>query len=171
MPFLPNKRNHLDVFVAVLTYVFTAKCLMASEVTPELVFPLFLCGVYEFFFDYGQHLHTYGTQNLHFFACMCAPHLQPSCTGVDWVLLFFLAHVSTSSSLRSLLRGTRCFDVGKGQLVGIQLFLSWFYFASGFCKLGPTFQHMFTANLVAAKFMVSHYRRTCRGAAVTFCRP
>ena len=43
----------------------------------------------------------------------------------------------------------------QGQLVGIQLFLSWFYFSSGFCKLGPTFQYMFTANLTAAKFMVS----------------
>jgi len=114
---LPNSRNHLDVLVAVFTYVLSARCLLAGSVSPELVFPLLLCGIYEFVFDYGQHLHTYGTQNLHFFACMCFP-------------------------------------VGKGQLVGIQLFLSWFYFCSGFCKLGPTFQHMFTANLLAAKFMV-----------------
>jgi hypothetical protein len=118
MPFLPNKRNYLDVFVeGPLTYVLTFRCLTAAAVTPDLVFPLAMCSMYEFFFDYGQHLSDYGTQNLHFFVCMSFP-------------------------------------VGEGQLIGIQLFLSWFYFSSGFCKLGPTFQHMFTMNLAAAKFMV-----------------
>ena len=49
--------------------------------------------------------------------------------------------------------------------MGIQLFLSWFYFSSGFCKMGPTFQYMFSSNLLAAKFMVDvpwaqAYRKT-----------
>lgn len=101
MGLLPNTRNHLDVYVAILTYVFSARCLIAPAVTPALVVPLFLCGIYEFIFDYGQHLHTYGTQNLHFFACMCFP-------------------------------------VGEGQLVGIQLFLSWFYFSSGYVPKAGT---------------------------------
>lgn len=119
MRFLPNKRNYLDVFVeGPLTYVLTARCLLAPEVTPVLMVPLVLCGIYEFFFDFGQHLHTYGTQNLHFFVCMCFP-------------------------------------VGSGQLVGIQLFLSWFYFCSGFCKIGPTFPVFFTSNLTNAKFMTN----------------
>ena len=42
-----------------LTYIFTVRILIAPEVTPALVLPLALCGVYEFIFDYGQHLHNY----------------------------------------------------------------------------------------------------------------
>ncbi|EOD17111.1 hypothetical protein EMIHUDRAFT_244412 [Emiliania huxleyi CCMP1516] len=116
--FLSMRRSRLDCLVeGVLTHVFTWRCLLAPEVSPELVWPLAACGVYELLFDYGQHMHTYGTQNLHLFVCMCFP-------------------------------------VERGQVVGMQLFLTLLYIGSGFCKLGPTFPHMFTMNLASAKFMV-----------------
>jgi hypothetical protein len=79
---------------------------------------LFACSVYEFIFDYGQHLSTYGTQLMYVFACMCVP-------------------------------------VEQGQLIGIQIFLTWFYFCSGWCKLGPWFKYLNVANLMTAKFMVN----------------
>ena len=47
-----------------------------------------------------------------------------------------------------------CFPVERGQVAGMQLFLHLFYFSSGFCKMGPTFQYMFSSNLLTAKFMV-----------------
>merc|ERR1712048_258387 len=81
------------------------------------IWPLFGCLLYEFLFDYGQHLHTYGTQTLHVFACMCFP-------------------------------------VAQGQIVGIQLFLTWFYACSGWCKIGPWFKYLNVSNLMTAKFMV-----------------
>lgn len=120
-PFLPNflasmQRNYLDVLVeGILTYGCAVYALMGSSVTPQRILPLTLCALYEFIFDYGQHIHNYGTQNLHFFICMC-------------------------------------FE--QGQVSAIQLFLIFFYFCSGFCKQGPTFQYMFTSNLLTAKFMV-----------------
>jgi len=129
MSCLPYKRNYLDVFVeGILTYVFVWRVLLAHEVTPHLMWPLTACAIYEFFFDHGQHLHTYGTQNLHCFVAMCFP-------------------------------------VHQGQVVGIQLFLIWFYACSGWCKIGPCFKFLNISNLMTAKFMVgmpwSHwFRRT-----------
>ena len=112
------KRSYLDALVeGILVHVFSLRCLLAPEVTPELVIPLACCMTYEFLFDYGQHMHTYATQNLHLVVCMCFP-------------------------------------VAQGQVVGMQLFLTLLYIGSGFCKLGPTFPHMFTMNLASAKFMV-----------------
>jgi hypothetical protein len=116
MPCLSNTRNWLDVIVeAPLTWGFTIRCLAAPEVTPGLMLPLTLCGIYEFIFDYGQHLHTYGTQNLHCFVAMC-------------------------------------FSVEKGQIVGIQLFLTWFYVCSGWCKIGPWFKYLNVGNAMTAKW-------------------
>ena len=46
---------------------------LAPEVTPSLMIPVALCGIYEFIFDFGQHLSSYGTQNLHVIVCMCFP--------------------------------------------------------------------------------------------------
>mmetsp|Transcript_8532 Transcript_8532/g.27173 ORF Transcript_8532/g.27173 Transcript_8532/m.27173 type:complete len:595 (-) Transcript_8532:178-1962(-) len=129
MPCLSSTRNVLDVLVeGVLTYMFTLRCLCAPDVTPALVRPLALCGIYEFIFDYGQHLHTYGTQNLHCLVPMC-------------------------------------FRVEQGQIVGIQLFLTWFYICSGWCKIGPWFKYLNVSNLMTAKWMVGApwakwYRRT-----------
>lgn len=118
MPCLSSTRNLLDVLVeGPLTYFFTLRCLCAAEVTPDLMMPLALCGIYEFFFDYGQHIHTYGTQNLHCFVAMC-------------------------------------FTVDQGQVVGIQLFLTWFYVCSGWCKIGPWFKYINVSNLMTAKYMV-----------------
>mmetsp|Transcript_78338 Transcript_78338/g.242903 ORF Transcript_78338/g.242903 Transcript_78338/m.242903 type:complete len:628 (+) Transcript_78338:41-1924(+) len=119
MPCLTSTRNYLDVLVeGVLTYAFIAGCL-CSEMPSESCWmvPLTSCAVYEFVFDYGQHMHTYGTQNLHTFVCMC-------------------------------------FSLEQGQVVGIQLFVTWFYLCSGWCKLGPWFKHLNTANLMSAKYMV-----------------
>jgi len=48
-----------------------------------------------------------------------------------------------------------CVPVEQGQLVGIQLFLTWFYFCSGWCKIGPWFKYLNVANLMTAKFMVN----------------
>ena len=61
-------------------------------------------------------------------------------------------------------------QVGRGQVVGMQLFLTLLYIGSGFCKLGPTFPHMFTINLACSKFMVdvpwAHwFRNVCAVAA------
>lgn len=122
-PFMPecfgNTRNYLDVLVeGVLTYVIAFYILSQPTVTCEMMYPLFACSVYEFIFDYGQHLSTYGTQLMYVFACMCVP-------------------------------------VEKGQLVGIQLYLTWFYFCSGWCKVGPWFKYLNVANLMTAKFMVN----------------
>lgn len=127
--FLSPKRNLLDVFVEnVLTYGFAIRCLLAPEVTPALVFPLACCCIYEFLFDYGQHMSNYGTQNLHFFICMSFP-------------------------------------VADGQVIGIKVFLTWFYFCSGICKIGPTFPYFFTGNLLTSKYMIDQpwsqwFRRT-----------
>ena len=74
-----------------LTYIFTVRILIAPEVTPALVLPLALCGVYEFIFDYGQHLHDYGTQNLHFFVCMCFPVGAGQVVGIQLFLTLFYA--------------------------------------------------------------------------------
>lgn len=112
------KRNLVDVSVeGVLTYIAAAYALCLPTVTPAAMLPVALCSVYEFIFDYGQHMHTYGTQNMHMFVCCCFPSLHD-------------------------------------QITGMQLFLTFFYFCSGACKLGPTFQYMFTSNLLSAKFMV-----------------
>eukprot|EP00403_Amphidinium_massartii_P010959 CAMPEP_0178414714 /NCGR_PEP_ID=MMETSP0689_2-20121128/23179_1 /TAXON_ID=160604 /ORGANISM="Amphidinium massartii, Strain CS-259" /LENGTH=600 /DNA_ID=CAMNT_0020036013 /DNA_START=145 /DNA_END=1947 /DNA_ORIENTATION=- len=121
-PFMPafvgNTRNWLDVAVeGFLTYIFAIRIIIAPEVTPTMMMPLFACALYEFLFDYGQHMHTYGTQTLHLFACMCFP-------------------------------------VSQGQVVGMQLFCTWFYFCSGWCKIGPWFKHLNVANLLGAKYMV-----------------
>lgn len=129
MPCLPSTRNYLDVFVeGVLTYVFVVGCL-CSPIPSESAFmvPLTACAIYEFIFDYGQHMHTYGTQNLHHFVAMC-------------------------------------FSVQQGQVVAIQLFSTWFYLCSGWCKMGPWFKHLNVANLMTAKYMVGQpwsawYRR------------
>ncbi|CAK0805988.1 unnamed protein product, partial [Prorocentrum cordatum] len=116
MPCLSSKRNWIDVIVeAPLTWALTIRCLAAPEVTPELMLPLTLCGIYEFIFDYGQHMHTYGTQNLHCFVAMCFP-------------------------------------IEKGQIVGIQLFLTWFYVCSGWCKIGPCFKYLNVGNAMTAKW-------------------
>merc|ERR1719387_2198997 len=80
-----------------------------------MVLPLFACALYEFIFDFGQHLHTYGTQILHIFACMC-------------------------------------FSIDQGQVVGIQVFLTWFYFCSGWCKIGPWFKYINIGNMMTAKW-------------------
>lgn len=119
MPCLGSTRNYLDVLVeGVLTYVFSIRILCAPAVTPALMRPLVACGIYEFLFDFGQHLHTYGTQNLH---CLVA----------------------------------MCFTVEQGQIVGIQLFLTWFYVCSGWCKVGPWFKYLNISNLMTAKYMVN----------------
>mmetsp|Transcript_113259 Transcript_113259/g.283675 ORF Transcript_113259/g.283675 Transcript_113259/m.283675 type:complete len:592 (-) Transcript_113259:83-1858(-) len=118
MPCLSSTRNVVDVLVeGVLSYLFAARCLCAAEVTPDLVRPLYACQFYEFVFDYGQHMHCYGTQNLHMLISMC-------------------------------------FEVGQGQVVGIQLFLTWFYVCSGWCKIGPWFKYLNVSNLMCAKYMV-----------------
>ena len=122
---LPATRNYLDVLVeGILTYLFGVYALLQPEVTPSVMYPITLCALYEFLFDYGQHLHDYGTQNLHVFVCCCFNTTAANSSGYG------------------------------GQLAGIQLFLNFFYFCSGFCKLGPTFQYFFTSNLTVAKFMV-----------------
>jgi len=119
MPCLGNTRNLLDVLVeGVLTYIIAFYILFQPQVTCKMMMLLFACSVYEFLFDYGQHLSTYGTQLMYVFACMCVP-------------------------------------VEQGQLVGIQLFLTWFYFCSGWCKIGPWFKYLNVANLMTAKFMVN----------------
>jgi hypothetical protein len=122
-PFMPscfgNTRNLLDVLVeGVLTYIIAFYILFQPQVTCKMMMPLFACTVYEFLFDYGQHLHTYATQTMYVFACMCVP-------------------------------------LDQGQLVGIQVFLTWFYFCSGWCKVGPWFKYLNVANLMSAKFMVN----------------
>ena len=84
---LSMKRNIVDCLVeGLLTHVFTWRCLLAPEVTPNLVIPLACCGIYEFVFDYGQHMHTYGTQNLHVFVCMCFPVAQGQIIGIQLFL-------------------------------------------------------------------------------------
>ena len=104
---LPATRNYLDVLVeGVLTYVFGIYALLQPEVTPSVMYPITMCALYEFLFDYGQHLHDYGTQNLHVFVCCCFNSTTANSSGYG------------------------------GQLAGIQLFLNFFYFCSGFCKLG-----------------------------------
>jgi len=111
------KRSVLDVLVeGVLTFVAAAFVLTRPVVTPLEMLPVALCSLYEFAFDYGQHLHSYGTQNLHMFVCCCFPD--------------------------------------ESAIPGMQAFLTFFYFCSGVCKLGPTFQYLFTSNLLTAKFMV-----------------
>jgi len=122
-PFLPKceifeKRNILDVLVEnFITYGLVVYLLMKPTIASHDVWPLFACSVYEFIFDYGQHLHTYGTQTMHVFACMC-------------------------------------FTPAQGQLVAIQVFMTWFYACSGFCKIGPCFKYLNVANLMTAKYMV-----------------
>ncbi|CAK9019486.1 Pyruvate dehydrogenase [NADP(+)] [Durusdinium trenchii] len=119
MPCLPMKRNYLDVFVeGFLVYVLTIRVLLSPEVTPALMQPLTACLIYEFLFDYGQHMHTYGTQTMYCFFCMCFP-------------------------------------VQQGQVVGLQLFMTWFYVCSGWCKIGPWFKYLNVSNLWSAKYMVS----------------
>lgn len=123
-PFLPkcrllDERNYLDILVeSVITYGLVIYLLCKPSISHTDIWPLFACCVYEFVFDYGQHLHTYGTQTMHVFACMCFP-------------------------------------IQQGQLVGIQIFLTWFYACSGFCKIGPCFKYLNVANLMTAKYMVS----------------
>jgi hypothetical protein len=122
-PFLPKciffeKRNILDVLVEnFITYGLVVHLLMKPRLAHHDIWPLFACSVYEFFFDYGQHLHTYGTQTMHVLACMCFP-------------------------------------LAQGQLIAIQVFLTWFYACSGYCKIGPCFKYLNVANLMTAKFMV-----------------
>jgi hypothetical protein len=122
-PFMPscfgNTRSIFDVLVeGVLTYIISFYIILQPQVTCKMMMPLFACSLYEFLFDYGQHLSTYGTQLMYVFACMCVPEDQ-------------------------------------GQLVGIQLFLTWFYVCSGWCKIGPWFKYLNVANLMTAKFMVN----------------
>ncbi|CAE7249174.1 prmt9 [Symbiodinium sp. CCMP2592] len=113
LPCLPNRRNYLDVLVeGVLMYMLTVRVLVSPEVTPALMW------IYEFLFDYGQHMHTYGTQTMYCFFCMC-------------------------------------FTVEQGQVAGLQLFMTWFYLCSGWCKIGPWFKYLNVSNLWSAKYMVS----------------
>jgi hypothetical protein len=78
------KRNYADVIVeGVLTYVFAIYALCSSEVTPMIMLPVMLCSLYEFIFDYGQHMHSYGTQNLHIFVCCCFPVGQGQLAGIQ----------------------------------------------------------------------------------------
>ena len=119
MPCLPMKRNYLDVLVeGFLMYGLTIRVLLAPEVTPVLMQPLTACLIYEFLFDYGQHMHTYGTQTMYCFLFMCFP-------------------------------------VNQGQVVALQLFMTWFYVCSGWCKIGPWFKYLNVSNLWSAKYMVS----------------
>eukprot|EP00439_Symbiodinium_sp_Y106_P066034 s1787_g10.t1 len=119
LPCLPNRRNYLDVLVeGVLMYMLTIRVLVSPEVTPALMWPLTACLIYEFLFDYGQHMHTYGTQTMYCFFCMC-------------------------------------FTVEQGQVAGLQLFMTWFYLCSGWCKIGPWFKYLNVSNLWSAKYMVS----------------
>jgi len=90
--------------------------LMKPSVAANDIWSLVVCSVYGFFFDHGQHLHTYGTLTMHVFACMC-------------------------------------FTVDQGQNVGIQLFVTFFYACSGYCKIGPCFKYLNIANLLTAKYM------------------
>lgn len=77
MPFLKGKRSYLDILVeGFLTHIFAVRALLAPEVTTTLMVPIALCGIYEFIFDYGQHMHTYATQNLHIFVSACFPQDQ-----------------------------------------------------------------------------------------------
>mmetsp|Transcript_7470 Transcript_7470/g.13440 ORF Transcript_7470/g.13440 Transcript_7470/m.13440 type:complete len:664 (+) Transcript_7470:75-2066(+) len=121
-PFLPKisffeKRNFLDVLVeTVITYGLIFYLLTKPSISHTDIWPLFACSVYEFLFDYGQHLHTYATQTMHVFACMCFP-------------------------------------LDQGQVVGIQVFLTFFYACSGYCKIGPCFKFLNVANLMTAKYM------------------
>lgn len=109
----------MDVLVEnVITYGLVIYLLTKPSISHTDMYPLFACALYEFFFDYGQHMHTYATQTLHVFACMCVPAEQ-------------------------------------GQIVAIQIFLTWFYVCSGFCKIGPCFKFLNVTNLMAAKFMVA----------------
>jgi len=123
-PFMPdtpffNTRNIFDVLVeGILTHVCVIYIIIQREVLPSMMLPIFACALYEFIFDYGQHMSTYGTQILHVFACMC-------------------------------------FTVDQGQVVGVQVCLTWFYFCSGWCKQGPWFKYLNVANLMTAKFMVA----------------
>ncbi|CAL1131100.1 unnamed protein product [Cladocopium goreaui] len=119
MPCLSMKRNCLDVLVeGFLMYALTIRVLLAPEVTPELMQPLVACLIYEFLFDHGQHMHTYGTQTMYCFIFMCFP-------------------------------------VDQGQVVALQLFMTWFYICSGWCKIGPWFKYLNVSNLWSAKYMVS----------------
>jgi len=56
-----------------------------------------------------------------------------------------------------------CFPVEQGQVAGMQLFISWFYACSGWCKIGPWFKYLNISNLLTAKFFVgmpwSHWFR------------
>jgi hypothetical protein len=121
-PFMPacfgNQRNWLDVLVeGILTYIIAFYILCQPQVTCQMMWPMLACSIYEFLFDYGQHMHTYGTQLMYVFACMSVPAEQ-------------------------------------GQVVGVQIFLTWFYFCSGWCKIGPWFKYLNVSNLMTAKFMV-----------------
>lgn len=50
-------RNWFDVLVeGILTYVFSVYALMGPTVTPARILPLTICTLYEFLFDYGQHM-------------------------------------------------------------------------------------------------------------------
>ncbi|CAJ1346250.1 unnamed protein product [Effrenium voratum] len=119
MPCLSMRRNYLDIFVeGFLVYVLAIRVLLSPEVTPALMRPLTACLVYEFFFDHGQHMHTYGTQTMYCFVCMC-------------------------------------FTAEQGQVVGLQIFMTWFYVCSGWCKIGPWFKYLNVSNLWSAKYMVS----------------
>mmetsp|Transcript_45247 Transcript_45247/g.98474 ORF Transcript_45247/g.98474 Transcript_45247/m.98474 type:complete len:405 (+) Transcript_45247:2-1216(+) len=48
-----------------------------------------------------------------------------------------------------------CFPVDQGQVVALQLFMTWFYICSGWCKIGPWFKYLNVSNLWSAKYMVS----------------
>ena len=90
MPFLKGKRSYLDILVeGFLTYVFSFRALLAPEVTPELMIPIACCAIYEFIFDHGQFMHTYGTQNLHLFVCGCFQNGQKAGMQLMFALLYF----------------------------------------------------------------------------------
>ena len=77
----------LDALVeGVLTHIFSLRCLLSPEVTPELAIPLACCMIYEFLFDYGQHMHTYATQNMHLIVCICLPVGQGQVVGMQLFL-------------------------------------------------------------------------------------
>lgn len=86
---LSQKRNYIDVVVeGFLTYIFAIRALLQPEVTPSIMLPVMLCSLYEFIFDFGQHMHNYGTQNLHIFICCCFPVQQGQLAGMQLLLNF-----------------------------------------------------------------------------------
>ncbi|OLQ00553.1 Pyruvate dehydrogenase [NADP(+)], mitochondrial [Symbiodinium microadriaticum] len=126
LPCLPNRRNYLDVLVeGVLMYLLTVRVLVSPEVTPALMWSLTACLIYEFLFDYGQHMHTYGTQTMYCFFCMCFTVEQGQVAGLQLFTTWY------------------------------QVLLVLWLAMSLMCKIGPWFKYLNVSNLWSAKYMVS----------------